>query len=325
MSSTSKPIIFRIEAAVVGLMDKIIPLLPRPAMLAMARGLGSLAYLFDRRGRETGLQNLRAAMAAGHLPQSDPEAILKRSYELFARSTCELFWAARLDVDNYSRYIQIDCEDRAGFDRAIEEGAIWVTPHYGNFEWISLVMALRGQPFTLVAQDFKNPKLTEIFTRLREQHGHTVIPTRRAPLRLLKALKSGGHVAMLTDLTVNPDKSAVPIHCFSFTTCVTGLHAFLQDRTGAKLIPGISIPCHDGTYLMKTAGPIEIPDGASLTEISQRCWDAFEPMIRDFPEPWLWMYKHWRYRPQGDTADSYPDYANHSKKFDRWLQDSTAD
>lgn len=322
MPSFSKQIRFRIEAFAIATMAKVIPLLPRPLMLAMARGLGALAYLFDRRGRETGMQNLRAAMATGLFPRAAPEAMLKRSYELFARSTCELFWAARLNADNYSRYIQIEYEDRASFDRATEEGAIWVTPHYGNFEWISLVMSLRGHPFTLVAQDFKNPRLTKIFTRLRQQHGHTVIPSQRAPMRLLKTLKSGGHAAMLTDLTMNPDKSSVPIRCFTLTTCVTGLHAFLQNRTGAKLIPGFSIPCSDGTYLIKAGKPIEAPEGTPLAEISQRCWDAFEPMIRDFPEPWLWMYKHWRYRPRGETADAYPEYANHSKKFDRWLEDA---
>ena len=320
MPSLAKKFRYRLESFAVGAMAKLIPLLPRPVLLALAKGLGRTAFFLDRRGRETGLENVRAAMAAGALPEGDAEAIVKRSYEYFARGMCDLFWGLRLNADNYSRYIQFDIEDQAAFDQACDEGAIWVTPHFGNFEWISLLMGFRGHPFTLVAQDFKNPALTEIFTQFREQNGHTVISSNRAVIRLLKALKGGGHAALLTDLTLKPDNTSVPVRCFSFVTCVTGLHAFLQNRTGAMLIPGISIPCEDGTYLMKAAKPVEVDKDTPLAEIAQRCWDAFEDTIREFPEPWLWMYKHWRYRPEGEAGERYPAYANRSKKFDRWLR-----
>jgi KDO2-lipid IV(A) lauroyltransferase len=322
MPSVAKKFRYRLESYSVVAMAKIIPLLPRPVLLALAKALGRLAFLFDRRGRETGLQNIRAAIAAGTLPDCDPEELIKDSYELFARGICDLFWATRLNADNYSRYIQMEVDDREAYDRATKEGAIWVTPHFGNFEWISLLMGFRGHPFTLVAQDFKNPKLTEVFTRFREQNGHTVISSHRAIIRLLKALKGGGHAALLTDLTLKPDNTSVPVRCFSFETCVTGLHAFLQNRTGAILIPGISIPCEDGTYLMRAVKPIEVPPGTPLADVAQLCWDAFEDTIRDFPAPWLWMYKHWRYRPDGAEGDAYPAYANRSKKFDRWLRDA---
>lgn len=320
MPSPFKRLRYQIEWFAVAAMAKLIPLLPRQVLLALAKGLGRAAYVFDRRGRETGLANVRAAMAAGALPEGDAEAIVRRSFEFFARSTCELFWSSRLDRENYSEHIQVDLEDPAAFEKAAREGAIWVTPHYGNFEWISLMMGFRGHPFTLIAQDFKNPKLTEIFTRHREGSGHRVIPSRRAFVRLLKALGAGGHAAFLTDLTVAPDSTAVPVRCFSFTTCVTGLHAFLQNRTGATLIPGYCVPCGDGDYLMKLLKPLEVPAGAAPAEVAQLCWDVFEPAIREFPEPWLWMYKHWRYRPGGEGGARYPAYANRSKKFDRWLE-----
>lgn len=317
MPSPLKQFRYAIEAALVRGVARAIPMLPRRAVLALADGLGALAYVFDSRGRETGLANLRAAMAAGRLDRADPEPLLRRSYQFFARSMCDLFWAARLNAENHSQFIQVDFEDRAAFERAARKGAVWVTPHYGNFEWISLMMGYRGHPFTLVAQDFKNPALTGIFTRARETSGHKVIPSQRAMVRLLKALKSGEHAAFLTDLTVAPDSAAVPVRCFGMLTCVTGLHAFLADRTGSVIVPGYCVPCGDGNYLMKLLKPFAAGEGTPLSEVAQRCWDVFEPAIREFPEPWLWMYKHWRYRPEGE--EGYPPYANRSKKFDKWL------
>ena len=319
MPSPLKQFRYAIEAALVRGVAWAIPKLPRRAVLSLADALGSAAYVFDARGRATGLANLRAAMAQGHLDEAAPEPLLKRSYRFFARSMCDLFWAPRLTAENHSRYIQVEFEDRAAFEKAAKKGAIWVTPHYGNFEWISLMMGYRDLPFTLVAQDFKNPALTEIFTRAREVSGHKVIPSQRAMVRLLKALKSGDHAAFLTDLTVAPDSAAVPVRCFGMLTCVTGLHAFLADRTGSVIVPGYSVPCEDGTFVKKILTPFTVKKGASLAEVAQQCWDVFEPAMREFPEPWLWMYKHWRYLPEGEQDQGYPAYANRSKKFDKWL------
>ncbi len=320
MPSAAKQLRYQLEAALVRAAAWALPKLPRPAVLALADGLGSLAYTFDRRGRETGLANTRAAIAAGTLPERDPEQLVRGSYQLFARSMCDLFWAARLSRANYTEFVQVEFEDRAAFEKAAKAGAVWVTPHYGNFEWISLTMGYRDHPFTLVAQDFKNPRLTELFTRARERSGHKVIPSQRAMVRLLKALKAGGHAALLTDLNVAPDAAAVPVRCFGFVTCVTALHAFLASRTGKNIIPGIAVPDRDGGYLMKVGKPFKAKPDEPLSEIAQRCWDLFEPEIRAYPEPWLWMYKHWRYLPEDAEPASYPPYANRSKKFDKWLR-----
>ncbi|MCP4849975.1 MAG: lysophospholipid acyltransferase family protein [Verrucomicrobiaceae bacterium] len=319
MPSLAKQLRYRLEWLAITLMAKIIPLLPNAIMLSMAKGLGNLAYLVDKRGRESALANVRSVIATGILPCSRPDDLVKKSYQFFARSMCELFWSARLTQEKYSHFIQVEIENQDAFNKAANEGAIWVTPHYGNFEWLGLMMGYRAAPFTLVTQDFKNPLLTSIFSKQRQLSGHKVISSRRAMIRLLKALKSGGHAAFLTDLNVQPDNTATPIRCFSFLTCVTGLHAFLHQRTGAKLIPSISIPCSDGTCLIKILSPIRIHSDCTPTDIAQRCWDAFEPHIKDFPEPWLWMYKHWRYRPEID-GHRYPNYANRSKKFDQLLE-----
>jgi len=44
-------------------------------------------------------------------------------------------------------------------------------------------------------------------------------------------------------------------------------------------------------------------------------WNQFEPIIRSHPEYWLWLYKHWRYKPSR-AMRPYPFYSNHSLQFD---------
>jgi lauroyl/myristoyl acyltransferase len=199
----------------------------------------------------------------------------------------------------------------------MEEGCIFATVHIGNFEWLAQATALWGYPSMIVAANFLNPRLTPIFQALRQVGTHQFIPQEKAILRLFKHLRRGGRTAMLVDLNVQPDQSATIISCFGKLTCVTQAHAALAQRTGRPLVPVISLPQPDGRYLMHFLEPIPVSPTDSLTEITQRCWDQFEPFIKAQPEIWMWMYKHWRYLPHDAPALAYPTYANRSKKFDK--------
>ena len=310
-----KKIRYRIEWLLVAVAARIVPLMPRPVMLWLAKVLGSRAYLVDRRGRTTALENLRVVFGE-EKSEDERRRIARRSFQYFARAMLDLFWGVNLTKENFDRYVEVQFDEVEAGGR-MENGGIWITPHYGNFEWTALIMGFRGYPFHVVAQDFKNPHLTRLFRERREHSGHEIIPSERAMLRLVKVLKRGGNAAFLSDLTVKPGKAATVIECFGMKTCVTLLHAVLVDRIGLPVVSGVAEPRPDGTYLLKAFDGPHFDGGESLQQIAQACWDVIEPQLLEFPEPWLWAYKHWRFRPRGEEGDRYPDYANHSKAFDK--------
>ena len=78
-------------------------------------------------------------------------------------------------------------------------------------------------------------------------------------------------------------------------------------------------PLPDGRYRLVFHPPLNLPSGASAREIAQACWDQFEPVIRENPAPWLWMYKHWRYLPARPDRP-YPFYANSLRPFEDILE-----
>lgn len=297
-----------------------IPLLPRRFARALADAFGTLAFHLDGRGRRTALENL-GVVFEGEKDAREIRLLARDSYRAFARTVIDQFWGSRLRPDNYGAYCDFETEDREAIDRALETGAIWVTPHYGNFEWIALIMGFNGFRFTIVAQDFRNASLTETYKKNRERSGHEVIPQRGAIIRLLKNLKRGGHAAFLTDLTIKPSKPATIIECFGRKTCVTAIHAELMKRTGLPVIPGICIPQPDGRYLLKGFKPLVFGPEDTEQTIAQACWDIFEPYIREHPAPWLWMYKHWRYLPEQPEV-AYPSYSWRSPAFDEVLERS---
>ena len=250
--------------------------------------------------------------------EEEIEQIARDSYQSFARTVIDQLRSSVLTPDNFLQYAEVVSDDMEALQGAKDTGAIWVTPHYSNFEWIALIMGFYDYQFTIVAQDFKNAALTDMYRKNREVSGHDVIPQKNALIKLLRALKNQGHAAFLTDLTIPPSKAATVIECFRKKTCVTAIHAELQKRSGLPVIPGICLPQADGRYEMLGYPPLSIGPDDSRQSIAQACWDAFEPVIRENPAPWLWMYKHWRYLPSED-AEGYPSYARPSPKFQEMI------
>jgi KDO2-lipid IV(A) lauroyltransferase len=303
-----------LETALVRFATWLLPQLPRPTIILLAQIFGLIAYLVDYRGRPTAISNLQAAFAGQNISPDQARRITIASYQTFARTFLDLFWSLRLDRNNIEGLVHYHPDTPEAEAVAREKGAIWVTPHFGNFELISLFMGFRGFPFIVVAQNFKNPALTTIFTRLRQNSGHRVIPQQGAMLRLMKELKRGGHVALLTDLTLKPNKTAAVIECFGLKTCVTTLHASLSQRIDIPVIASLCTPFDDGSYHFQFKA-LQPSDYASPAAMSQAVWDHFETHIRQKPECWLWMYKHWRYLPGLELDPKYPPYANTSRPF----------
>jgi lauroyl/myristoyl acyltransferase len=291
-----------------------VPLFPRPLLLSAARALGALAFVLDSRGRLDALENLRVAFRDRFNP-GERKSIALASYQNFARTFMDLFWSRNLNAENWREHVRLRQVAPETDTIAKQRGAIWVTLHFGGFEFLNLAWALRGVIPTVIAQDFKNPALTTIFKELREQTGSQVVPKEFAMLRLIKTLGRKGHVALLSDLTIKPGRTAASIRCFGLQTCATILHATLARRLEVPVIPVVCLPHEDGTCEGIILPPLFAQAGEADEVLAQRCWDAFEPWIHERPECWMWMYKHWRYLPGNETDPLYPEYANANKAF----------
>ena len=315
---------YRLEAAALGAAAWFIPMLPFAALRGVAWLLGGAAYMLDERGRRVALANLEAVFG-GDKPPAEIRRIAKNSYRQFARTMLELFWSPNLRRENYRRYVETE-----GYDRVRElcgdgKGVIGVCLHYGNFEWLSLISGFEVTQGIIVAQQFRNPLLGRVFDRLRAVTGHRIIQQESSILSTFKHLKSGGSVGILTDLQLHPrDNPVVPVKSFGRWCPMTKMHAILHKRTGFPIVPMESIPMPDGRYRHVAHEPMFFPPEATEQEIVQKTWDLLEPQIRRQPEPWLWAYKHWRFRPT-EAAPGYPWYAEKSKHFDELMKSLTAD
>src|SRR5437870_267220 len=317
MRSQWKRIRYRLEWLGLLLATKLIPLCSRRVCYHLARTAGVLLSFLDRQRFEVAADNLRVAFG-DQFSADERRKLARESFQYFARTMVDLLWSPRLTLQNFSRYIEWENLEETARGTGAERSIMIACYHYGNFEWLSLACGFLDLKGTIISQEFKNSLLDPIFKKLREQSGHELIPRERGLVRLYKVLRRKGRTALLVDLTVPPNQGAVAIDCFGLKTSVTSAHAWLCERTGVPIIPAHCEPLADGRYRLIFHPKISNTNGMTHQQIAQACWNSFEPYVRKNPAPWLWTYKHWRYRPANPDRP-YPFYANFYRPFQDML------
>lgn len=289
-----------------------IPLLSRRGCIALGQVLGVLGYWFDFRGRPVAHANI--ALALGHrLTEEQQRLAVRMSYQNFAGTMLSLFWSPRINATNAHEFI-----DAVGFETVIDQanrekrGIVFVCAHQGNWEWASIAFSMAGGRANIVAEDFKNKALTELFCRLRGRGEHTIVAQDKSLLKLLRAVLRGETAALLGDLNMEPCGAAVVIQSFArdgvpLEVCATRMHAVLSSRGRALLVPALTYPLGGGRWRVVAQKPLETENCSDRT-IAQRTWEVFERNIMERPDLWLWAYKHFKFRPV-DAPRPYPFYS----------------
>jgi len=283
-------------------MAGLIPRLSRRHAVGLASVIGWIAHQIDRRGRRLAAENLGLARLNGRLDVSDSEiqSIVRDCYNNFARNFIDLFWCPRLTAENLTEWVDVEGAEAIDAIRKSNRGGILLTPHFGLFEWSSLIVGLLGIQLEVVVRNFRNPLVGTVFTNARQVSGHKVRDREQVALRLLRSLNRGTSVAMLPDLTVPPQRATATIDMFGKDTTLSTLPAELAIRCAAPIVAAICEPLAHGRAKLKVIKVIDpsldetsSPDAAK--HYTQTIWDAFEKEIQRRPDCWLWMYKHWRF------------------------------
>jgi KDO2-lipid IV(A) lauroyltransferase len=329
----SKPVLrfrYRAEFIAVSFLAWFIPRLARGSVLTLSRWFGNLAMHLDSRGRRLGLRNIEFAVRYGKLDlfgKSSTE-ILLACYQNFARGLFDLFWFRSISVETVNQWVQFEGEEYHLDELKTSTGGVFVTPHYGIFEWTSLAVGYHGLKLNIVAQDFSNPLLTRLFKKAREYSGHRVLSRDGAMLKILRAVRGGQNVAILPDLNIRHQGISTSIRMFGAPACLTSVHTEVARRCGVPIILAVCEPLPDGRAKLKIIDVLRIPhdlDAKGVNQVTQLIWDRFEEAIRRKPELWLWMYTHWRYQSDSINAGLNVAYEGKSDRLTSAFESNNPD
>jgi Kdo2-lipid IVA lauroyltransferase/acyltransferase len=286
----------------------------------LASFVGRCFFLLDHHRREVTLSNLRCAFGA-RFSERELQSIGRKSYGVFARTALELLWSPNLSPETLDEIITTEGLDPMPAHGFQGKPALYFCLHAGNFEWLSQITCRHFGNFPVIAQRLKNPLLGPLFDEWRSALGQEIMPQKGAMLRTIRHLKGGGKMGMLIDLNLKPSEGPVIVRQFGrLLTPVSRLPAELALRNGASLVPVLCLPRPDGGYIVRYLPELPVTAESTAENLAQGCWDALEPHLHDYPELWLWSYKHWRYRPKGVTGKHYPFYAGEYDPFEELIE-----
>ncbi|MGH7197741.1 MAG: ELM1/GtrOC1 family putative glycosyltransferase [Candidatus Omnitrophota bacterium] len=287
---------------------RLVHLLPPGVSLFIARLLGTLAYAAMKR-RRLAYKNLRAAFA-GELSRSRMKQIARRSMQNLAMTAIEMLRFPDLDRKYVEGKLEFAGTER--FEPYLKEGKgiIFLTAHFGNWELLNAAGGILKYPMVSLARVQKHPRSDDFLNSLRTSQGTQIIRKGMPVREILRSLKKGGIVGILSDQDGGKNGTFVPFFR-RLSSSPSGVATFAI-RTGAPIFPvfifrkrwfepGLGFNGWDA-HRIEVEGPLMPPDpGASPEEgermILRQFAQALESKIRRSPEQWLWAHRRWKSTP----------------------------
>ncbi|MCU0292218.1 MAG: lysophospholipid acyltransferase family protein [Thermoanaerobaculaceae bacterium] len=280
----------------------------RPFPLRVVRGLGvaagRLASLLARRDRERALAHLQLAF-----PDHDVAwrtATLRASATHLGSLLGEVAWLWSVPPAQLLAHTEMVGLEHLRDARGERLGAILVTGHCGNWEWMNLALGASGLPMSVAAREVYDPRLDGVAQQLRGRFGgDTVLRGPEAGGRLVRALRRGRVMGILIDQDIDAPGTFVEFFGQPAWTPVGA--ALLALRTGAPVVPGFAARLPDGRMQVRFEPPVPHPDGPDLETraalLTATLTSRIEAQIRHHPSQWVWMHRRWKRRPEpGDRV-----------------------
>jgi len=186
-------------------------------------------------------------------------------------------------------------------------GVIIFSAHFGNWEWIPLILHTRlGRDIHSIARPMDNALIEKKVRKFREAMGSRIIYKQGSLRTILKRLGGNEIVYLLIDQNTVPREGVfVDFFAKKATAITTVSQLYLK-----KNIPVVPVFLHYEGHeiildvLPEIAYPISGPNPAALTELTQQLTWLIEAQIKKFPEQWFWFHNRWKTKPQGETRES---------------------
>ncbi len=269
--------------------------LPRRGGLFVGKFLGGAAYLILRAERNKVLQNVNYIFGN----QKSAREIKTFTFQVFTdlgKNAADALKLSGFSKEKIERIIS-----RRGFEHLEnclrqQRGVICITGHIGIFEFCHKYVALQGYPVTVVGTRLYDERLDRIIVnnragdKIRYFHRDGYVPA------LLRALKNKEILGMLIDQDT---------HVRGVFSQFMGKPAFtpsgaveLALRTGALIVPLALQRDIKDRLIYTVLTPLELQrsdDSQKDLQVNvQRCNDALEKLILQYPTQWVWMHERWK-------------------------------
>jgi KDO2-lipid IV(A) lauroyltransferase len=262
-------------------------ILPKPALDAVAGCVAIALYCFSPDRRRTVRQNLEGI---GIKPS---RASIYGIFRAHTANIIEMVAASRWGPGRLEG--RFEFEGKEALDAAIAEGkgVILITQHTGSWETGAVFLNEMGYRLHVVAGVQLSPLLTHAAKKAKEKIGIEVINPEDSSRKLIRALSSGGILALLVDGNVYTGGTEVVF--FGRPMRLPEGPARLARASGAPILAGYCRRLAAGRYRIHLERIVSVDEIGSLSESEAlaRIYGAVERFIRENADQWIMFRPFW--------------------------------
>lgn len=272
--------------------------LPREWGISIGRHISLFYYKIGGKQQRYAIENLEKAFE-GEKSKKEIQNIAKNVFLHFGTAMID---AIRIPV--YTKRELDDLITPRNFHYAKQlleskKGVIFLTAHFGNWELMGAWLASKGYPVKVVATPLSDPRLDKLIVETRNKAGYFNIARGVSPKEIIRALRNGDSLGILIDQ--DTDVKGVFVNFFGRKAHTAIGPVLLAAKYNVPIIPAFMHMKPDKRYVLEFYPPIRLADTGSpdrdLIANVQQCSDAYEEIIRRYPEQWAWMHRRWKKQP----------------------------
>ncbi len=268
-----------------------------------ARLLGNFIFYFVPLRRKEVISRLKETFR----DRSELELwrLAKNVYVQFLTSMTELIYFPKLTAEEIDDMVEIKGLEMVKKLSAEKRGAVFVSGHFGNWELMGAALT-KYIPVNFLVGRQHNVKADDLLNMYRVGKGIKIIPLEMALKNVIKALRAGEIVCMLSDQDAHergvfvdflgrPSSTPKGPAAFALKTKLPLVTGFIVRENGRFTIYFDEIP----------APPDGVSDEEAIKIYTQRYTKKLEEFVLKYPDHWFWLHRRWKSKPSDEA---------HSKK-----------
>jgi len=269
----------------------------------LGKSIGSILFYFNNRSRHIAEVNIEICFP--DLTKQEKKQLLKTSLRENGKTLIECFWLWRHPEQVLNHLLgDINNKDLLKGTNKQSLGTIFITPHFGSWEFIGLLTAANNDLLILYAPP-KSKYINQLSCTGRISTGGKIISTEQLNIkRLMQHIKSGGSIGILPD-QVPDGNGGIFSSFFGRKSYTSTLVCKLANKLKCQVVFCYALRkekpyLHYDAYYIQAENLISHDNIEIATNALNKTIERF---ISQAPEQYIWGYKRFK-RPA--PGDNYP-------------------
>lgn len=293
-----KPVMHRIEYAIVVALSLFARLLPWSAAVWLGGFLGDVVWSVLRYRRAVALDNLGAVFGATRT-EAEREAIAREAYKNVGRTFLEYLRFRTMTRKEIERMVEIEGLEHLDAILAGGRGGVLVTAHFGSWELFGIALAHLGYPMNFLVGKQHNRLVDRLINEHRVRMGIGTIQVGVSARDILRVLRKNEFICILSDQDAR--RHGVFVNFLGRPASTPQGPAAFALKTGSPIVTGFITRTRGAHHRGRVFPPIHVAstgrDREDIVRVTQAYTDQLTQAVLARPDHWFWPHRRWKTQP----------------------------